>query len=48
MDVKIEPSWKEALKNEFTKPYFLEIVTFLKIEKNGGRRNIRFLLNTGT
>lgn len=37
MDVKIEPSWKEALKNEFTKPYFLEIVTFLKIEKNAGK-----------
>lgn len=34
MDVKIDPSWKEVLKNEFTKPYFLEIVTFLKIEKN--------------
>ena len=37
MNVKIEPSWKEALKNEFTKPYFLEIVTFLKIEKNAGK-----------
>jgi uracil-DNA glycosylase len=33
MDVQIEPSWKEALKNEFTKPYFLQIVTFLKTEK---------------
>jgi uracil-DNA glycosylase len=37
MDVKIEPSWHEALKSEFTKPYFLEIVTFLKIEKNAGK-----------
>ena len=37
MDVKIEPSWKEALKNEFAKTYFLEIVTFLKIEKNAGK-----------
>ncbi|MBC7511249.1 MAG: uracil-DNA glycosylase [Ferruginibacter sp.] len=37
MDVQIEPSWKEELKNEFTKPYFLEIVTFLKIEKNAGK-----------
>ena len=37
MDVQIEQSWKEVLKNEFTKPYFLEIVTFLKIEKNGGK-----------
>jgi uracil-DNA glycosylase len=33
MDVKIDPSWKEALKNEFSKPYFLQIVTFLKTEK---------------
>jgi uracil-DNA glycosylase len=37
MDVKIESSWNEVLKSEFTKPYFLEIVTFLKIEKNAGR-----------
>jgi uracil-DNA glycosylase len=37
MDVKIEPFWKEALKNEFTKPYFLKIVTFLKIERNAGK-----------
>ncbi len=37
MDVKIEGSWKNALKNEFTKPYFLEIVTFLKIAKNEGK-----------
>lgn len=37
MDVKIDPSWKEVLKNEFTKPYFLEIVTFLKIEKNADK-----------
>lgn len=33
MDVKIEDSWKKVLKNEFTKPYFLEAVTFLKTEK---------------
>lgn len=33
MDVKIESSWKDALKNEFTKPYFQQIVTFLKTEK---------------
>lgn len=37
MDVKIEPSWKEVLKNEFTKPYFLQIVTFLKTEKAAGK-----------
>jgi len=34
MDVTIEASWKELLKNEFTKAYFLEIITYLKIEKN--------------
>jgi uracil-DNA glycosylase len=33
----MEPSWKEVLKNEFTKPYFLEIVTFLKTEKSAGK-----------
>lgn len=29
----MEESWKAVLKNEFTKPYFLEAVTFLKTEK---------------
>ena len=33
MDVKIEPSWKAKLKEEFKKPYFLQIATFLKTEK---------------
>lgn len=37
MDVQIESSWKEVLKNEFTKPYFLQIVTFLKTEKAAGK-----------
>lgn len=37
MDVKIEPSWKEKLRHEFSKPYFLEIVTFLKTEKAAGK-----------
>ena len=37
MDVQIETSWKEVLKNEFSKPYFLEIVTHLKIEKASGK-----------
>ena len=37
MDVQIEQSWKEVLKNEFKNPYFLEIDTFLKIEKNAGK-----------
>jgi len=33
MDVKIEASWKEALQEEFCKPYFQQIVEFLKVEK---------------
>ncbi len=37
MDVKMEPSWKEILKDEFTKPYFLEIVTYLKMERSADK-----------
>lgn len=37
MEVKIEESWKSVLKNEFSKPYFLEAVTFLKTEKALGK-----------
>ena len=37
MDVQIEASWKELLKNEFTKAYFKELITLLKIEKNAGK-----------
>ena len=37
MDVKIHESWKHVLKAEFNKPYFLEIVTFLKMEKATGK-----------
>jgi len=37
MDVKIEDTWKEALKQEFTKPYFLQIATHLKTEKISGK-----------
>ncbi len=37
MDVKIESSWKEVLHNEFTKPYFLEVVTHLKMERTAGK-----------
>jgi len=32
MDVRIEPTWKEILKEEFTKPYFLDLVEFVKSE----------------
>ena len=38
MDVRIEPSWKEALKDEFDKPYFLSLVQQLHREKAEGRR----------
>jgi uracil-DNA glycosylase len=33
MDVRIEASWKEELKEEFGKPYFAGIVDFLRAEK---------------
>ncbi|WP_114791115.1 uracil-DNA glycosylase [Niabella yanshanensis] len=33
MDVQIEASWKEQLKEEFDKPYFSNIVNHLKTEK---------------
>lgn len=32
MDVKLEPSWKELLKDEFDKPYFVELTKFIKNE----------------
>jgi len=31
--IQIEKSWKEVLKDEFSKPYFLQIKEFLKKEK---------------
>ncbi len=37
MDVKIEDSWKQVLKDEFNKDYFLQIVTFIKTEKLAGK-----------
>ncbi|HMU45898.1 MAG TPA: uracil-DNA glycosylase [Chitinophagaceae bacterium] len=37
MDVKIEESWKEALKNEFSKPYFQQIALHIKTEKSQGK-----------
>ena len=33
MDVKIHPSWKALLHDEFSKSYFLQLITFLKTEK---------------
>ncbi len=32
MDIKIEPSWKEALVEEFEKPYFKELAGFVRGE----------------
>lgn len=32
MDVRIEPSWKEKLKEEFDKPYFKELAEFVRRE----------------
>lgn len=37
MDVQIEESWKKVLKEEFEKPYFQHIITFLKAEKATGK-----------
>lgn len=37
MDIKIESSWKEVLKEEFSQPYFEQIVGFLKTEKAAGK-----------
>ena len=37
MNVQIEEGWKKLLSQEFTKPYFLQIVHFLKTEKNLGK-----------
>ena len=37
MDVKIEQSWKVALAGEFGKPYFAELVRFLRQEKAAGK-----------
>ena len=33
MDVKMEPSWKQALSNLFEKPYFIQIATHIKTER---------------
>lgn len=37
MNVQIEEGWKKVLEPEFSKPYFLQIVHFLKTEKNIGK-----------
>ena len=37
MNIQIEESWKEALRDEFDKVYFQHIITFLKAEKASGK-----------
>ena len=35
--IQIEAGWKQALKEEFSKPYFTQLKAFLKEEKNAGQ-----------
>jgi len=37
MEVKIEPSWKDVLKDEFGKEYFKQIASHIKTEKSQGK-----------
>ena len=37
MDVKIEPSWKDALKDEFEKDYFIKLTEFVRSEYLSGK-----------
>lgn len=37
MDVKIESSWKNRLQDEFSKPYFTDLIEFVKAEYNTGK-----------
>jgi uracil-DNA glycosylase len=37
MNVKMEESWKEILKDEFKKPYFKQIIQHIKTEKEQGK-----------
>ncbi len=37
MDVKIDASWKEILKQEFAKPYFEQIALHIKTERSQGK-----------
>jgi uracil-DNA glycosylase len=38
MDVKIEAGWKSVLKDEFDKPYFIDLVNFVKKELAEGKK----------
>ena len=37
MDIKIEESWKQRLADEFEKPYFAELIRFVREEYGRGR-----------
>lgn len=37
MDVRIEPGWKEVLKEEFEKPYFKQLTDFVRQEYRTGQ-----------
>lgn len=36
MDIKLEPSWKQALAEEFEQPYFVELAQFVRDEYKKG------------
>ncbi len=36
-EIKLHPSWKKALKNEFEKPYFKQLSTFIRDEILAGQ-----------
>jgi uracil-DNA glycosylase len=38
VEVRIENTWKQALQEEFDKPYFAELVSFLHASKDAGTR----------
>lgn len=40
MEIKLEQSWKEALKDEFNKSYFSDLVNFVKSEYQSKKGNI--------
>ena len=41
MEVKIEESWKRVLAEEFEKPYFAELVGFVKAAYSTARLSTR-------
>lgn len=36
-EIKLHPSWKQALQNEFEKPYFKQLSSFIKDEILAGQ-----------